>query len=77
MSRALHGTDISVKAGGTARAFLWDTEKDGYPLITRCFNDTTMTLHLQLTSFDRKPLAKDLFKIPSGYKKPEMPVGRK
>jgi hypothetical protein len=53
-----------------ARAFEWDTSKDGYPLISRCFDGDSMTVDLKIESWDRKPLSNDLFKVPSGYKQP-------
>ena len=55
------------------RAFQWDTSVDGYPLITRCFEDGKVTLDLQLEAFDRKPLAAALFDVPAGYKKESLP----
>jgi hypothetical protein len=65
---------ISVQGGegdGSSRAFQWDTSVDGYPLITRCFDHGDTTLDLKLDTFDRKPLGKDLFEVPSGFKKQE------
>lgn len=61
----------SPAGGGPSRAFQWDTSKDGYPVLTRCFNGGEMTLELQLQSVDRKALAGDLFAIPSTYTKQE------
>ena len=60
---------------GEARAFQWDTSVDGYPVLSRCFRGDEMTLELQLKSVDRKALSKDLFEIPSGYKKQDIPGG--
>jgi hypothetical protein len=62
---------ISVRGGegGSSRAFQWDTSVDGYPLVSRCFDHGDTTLDLNLETFDRKPLAKDLFEVPSGFKK--------
>jgi hypothetical protein len=75
---AEHGSRVTgpTSAAGMAarRRFCADTEKDGHPLIMRCFSDTSITLHLQLAKFDHKPIPKDLFKIPAGYKKTEMPT---
>jgi hypothetical protein len=65
---------VNPAGGGQARAFQWDTSKDGYPVLTRCFNGDEMTLELQLQSVDRKALSGDLFAIPSNYKKQEMPT---
>jgi len=63
---------IRVKGGegdGSSRAFQWDTSVDGYPLVSRCFDHGDTTLDLRLESFDRKPLGKSLFEVPSGFKK--------
>ncbi len=74
MDRALHGADVGGRDGGASQVLRWDAEKDGHPLIMRCFSDTSITLHLQLARFDHKPIPKDLFKIPAGYRKTEMPT---
>jgi len=69
---------IMVRGGegdGSSRAFQWDTSVDGYPLITRCFDHGDTTLDLKLASFDRKPLDKDLFEVPSGFKKQDFMGG--
>lgn len=58
--------------GDGPRAFQWDTSVDGYPVVTRCFDNGKMTLDMALASFDRKALAKDLFETPSGYKKQDV-----
>ena len=55
------------------RAFQWDTSVDGYPLITRCFEDGQVTLDLQLEAFDRKPIAAALFDVPAEYRKQTLP----
>jgi len=57
-----------LREGGGAAAFQWDATVAGYPLITRCFSDTVITLELTLESFDRKRLDEALFKVPKGYK---------
>lgn len=60
-------------AGGEGtRAFQWDTSVDGYPIVTRCFNDGKMTLDLKLESFNRNALSKDLFETPKGYAKQDL-----
>jgi Domain of unknown function (DUF4412) len=69
LGKALNGADAGAGAGGASRAFMWDTNQDGFPLIMRCTADTAITTHLQITKFDRKPLPKEMFKVPSGYKK--------
>lgn len=61
-------------AGEGVRAFEWDTSVDGFPLITRCFEQGTMTLDLKAESFDRKALSKEQFEIPSGYKEFSIPA---
>lgn len=69
---------IAVRGGegdsGSSRAFQWDTSVDGYPLITRCFDHGDTTLDLRLSSFDRKPVDKDLFET-SGLKKQDFMGG--
>ena len=62
------------KADGGVRAFEWDTSVDGFPLISRCFEKGTTTLDLKAESFDRKPLSKKLFEVPSDYKEFSIPV---
>lgn len=64
-----------VGANAESRPFQWDTSVDGYPLISRCFDGDVMTLDVKLTSFDRKPLAADLFTIPDGYTKQDLTGG--
>ena len=75
MQGYLRNFTIMVKGGegdGSSRPFEWDTSVDGYPLITRCFSHGDTTLDLTLASFDRKPIEKDLFEVPSGFKKQEL-----
>ena len=62
------------EGSGEARAFEWDTSVDGYPIVTRCFKGGEMTLELELVAHDRNALSSDLFAIPSGYKKQEVPT---
>ena len=69
LGKALNGADAGGRAAGASRAFMWDTNQEGFPLIMRCTADTAITTHLQITKFDRKPLPKEMFKVPSGYKK--------
>jgi hypothetical protein len=74
MQNYLRSVMIMVKSSDDAvRAFQWDTKVDGYPVITRCFNDGKMTLDLKLQSVNRRPLADTLFAIPAGFKKMDMP----
>jgi hypothetical protein len=63
--------------GGPSRAFQWDTNADGYPIVSRCFAHGDTTLDLRLARFDHQPLAKDLFEIPSGFKKQDPFAGAK
>jgi hypothetical protein len=60
---------VAPAGGGEGRAFQWDTSVDGYPVITRCFDHGDTTLDLRLDSVDRKPLAKELFETPAGFKR--------
>ena len=70
MQRYLRNSAIMVRTSDDAtRAFQWDTSVDGYPVITRCFNDGVMTLDLTLQSVSRTPLPGELFDIPREYKK--------
>jgi hypothetical protein len=67
---------IMVKSSDDAtRAFQWDTKVDGYPVVTRCFNDGKLTLELTLQSVDRKPLSDTLFAVPRDYKKMDLMKG--
>jgi hypothetical protein len=65
---------IMVKSGDdqSTRAFAWDTSTDGYPVLTRCFDNGTMTLELTLATVNRKGPTDDQFKV-DGFKKTEMP----
>ena len=64
---------IMVKNGDeSARAFAWDTSTDGYPVLTRCFDNGTMTLELTLATVNRTGPSDDQFKV-DGFKKMEMP----
>jgi hypothetical protein len=74
MQSYLRNFMIMVKNSDDAtRAFQWDTKVDGYPVITRCYNNGKVTLDLTLQSVNRKPLSDDVFALPSGFKKMEMP----
>ena len=67
---------IMVKSSDDAtRAFQWDTKVDGYPVVTRCFNDGKLTLELTLQSVSRKPPTDDMFAVPAGFKKMDMMKG--
>jgi hypothetical protein len=59
----------SAQSRDEALGFAWDTSKDGYPIIARCFNGDRMVLDLELDSFNRQPPPAKLFEIPEGYKK--------
>jgi hypothetical protein len=72
MQPYLGSSDITASTAGSAvRAFQWDTSTEGYPLVMRCFEGDTTTVDLQIHSWDRKPLSKELFRIPYGYTKAE------
>jgi hypothetical protein len=74
MQGYLRSVMIMVKTSDDAtRAFQWDVKVDGYPVITRCYNNGTLTLDLTLQAVSRKPISDDVFAIPSGFKKMEMP----
>jgi hypothetical protein len=65
------GSPLLQTGGGPgATAFQWNASAAGYPLLTRCYADTAITLELTLESYDRKPLADALFKVPKGYRTP-------
>ncbi len=64
---------ITVKSDDqSTRAFAWDTSVDGYPVVTRCFEDGKVTLELTLATVNRKGPTDDQFKV-DGFKKMEMP----
>jgi hypothetical protein len=66
---------ITVKSDDqSARAFAWDTKTDGYPVLTRCFDNGKITLDLTLATVTRKGPTDDQFRI-DGFKKMEMPKG--
>ncbi len=69
MNRILGNLGIAATnvGGAGTRAFAWDTATDGYPLISRCVEDSTVILELQMVSFDHKSMDSGLWKIPSGY----------
>jgi hypothetical protein len=51
------------------RMFEWNSEKDGYPLVSRCFNGDKIVLDLELDSFNHEKPPKELFDVPAGYRK--------
>ena len=66
---------ITVKSDDqSTRAFAWDTKTDGYPVITRCFDNGKMTLDLTIATVTRTGPTEDQFKV-DGFKKMEMPKG--
>jgi hypothetical protein len=74
MQNYLRNFSIMVKsADDGTRAFQWDTSVDGYPVLTRCFASGTMTLDLTLETVSRQAIPTELFEIPKGYKKQELP----
>ena len=62
---------VQTSDDGT-RAFQWDTDTDGYPVLTRCYTNGTMTLDLALQSVTRQRIPDELFDLPKGYKKTDM-----
>lgn len=76
MQSYLRNFMIMVKSSDDAtRAFQWDTKTDGYPVVSRCFNNGKMTLELTLQSLSRKPPSEDMFAVPSGFKKMDIMKG--
>jgi len=74
MQGYLRNFTIMVKSSDDAtRAFQWDTNVDGYPVLTRCYVNGKMTLELQLESVNRKPISHDVFELPKGYKRMDLP----
>lgn len=65
-------TMVRASDDGATRAFQWDTSADGYPVLTRCYVGGKMTLELLLGSVNRQALPRELFEVPSGYKKMDM-----
>ncbi len=55
--------------GGQMRMFEWDSAKDGYPLVTRCYKDERVILNLELDTFNRDKPPAQLFDIPPDYRK--------
>jgi hypothetical protein len=75
MQAYLRNFMIAVKtADDGSRAFQWDTDTDGYPVLTRCYTNGALTLDLTLQSVNHRPIPKELFEIPRDYKKTEMPT---
>ena len=75
MNGCLNGLNALETRGGPqaeTRPFEFDTEANGYPLISRCVEDTVRTLDVQLVRYDRKPLAGELWAVPGGYTKQDM-----
>jgi len=77
MQGYLRNFGISVQSGDETRAFQWDTSVDGYPVLTRCYRNGTMTLELQLVSVSRKPLPDEMFEMPRGYKPMDFGTGKR
>lgn len=75
MQGYLRNFGISVQSGDETRAFQWDTSVDGYPVLTRCYKNGTMTLELQLASVSRKPIPDEMFEMPRGYARMDFGAG--
>jgi hypothetical protein len=75
MQSYLRNFMIAVKtADDGSRAFQWDTDTDGHPVLTRCYTNGALTLDLTLQSVNHRPIPKELFEIPRDYKKTEIPT---
>jgi len=73
MQSYLRNFSIMVKsAEDSMRAFQWDANVDGYPVLTRCFVGGAMTLDLTLDGVSHKPIPSEVFEIPKGYKKQDL-----
>lgn len=71
-AHALGNSSILVsdgERGSQMRMFEWDSAKDGYPLVSRCFRDDKMILNLELESFNHDKPPKELADIPRNYRK--------
>jgi hypothetical protein len=70
-AHALGTSSILVKddRGSQMRMFEWDSAKDGYPVVSRCFRDDRVILNLELQTFNHDKTPKELFDIPRNYKK--------
>lgn len=69
--RCIHNLFTIAKPakGDPSSAFEWDTDRDEFPLLSRCLDGETVTLEVTLESFDRTKIAESLFAIPAGYSK--------
>jgi hypothetical protein len=73
MQSYLRNFMIMVRSSdNNSRAFQWDTSADGYPVVTRCYVNGQMTLDLTLESVSHKPIPKETFDLPNGYKKQDL-----
>lgn len=77
MQSYLRNFSIMVKSAEDGmRAFQWDTNVDGYPVLTRCFVGGATTLDLTLDGVNHQPIPSEVFEIPKGYKKQDL-TGRR
>jgi hypothetical protein len=51
------------------RMFEWDNEKDGFPVVSRCFSGERIILNLELDTFNHNKPPAELFDIPRDYRK--------
>lgn len=61
-------TIMVTSTDDATRAFAWDTNTDGYPVLTRCFAKGQMTLELKLATVTRTGPTDDQFSL-AGFKK--------
>ena len=70
MQSYLRNFTIMVQtADDGTRAFQWDTNTDGYPVLSRCYSNGTMTVDLALQSVTHQRIPDELFDLPRGYRK--------
>jgi len=73
MQGYLRNFTIMVKsADDVTRAFQWDLNADGYPIITRCFKNGKLSLDLTFHSLSRTPIPDAIFAVPTDFKKVDM-----
>jgi hypothetical protein len=74
-AHALGNSSILVRdteQGGLMRMFEWDSQKEGYPIVTQCFRGERVNVNLEFASSSRDQPPKELFDIPQTYRKQAM-----
>jgi hypothetical protein len=69
---ALGNSSILVRdteQGGLMRMFEWDSQKEGYPIVSQCFRGDRINVNLEMASFSRDRPPKELVDIPQTYRK--------